>query len=140
MDHNYISIVLADDHKIIRASWKALLENDSRFRVVADCHNGDHVIDQVRKLRPDILIVDITLSPENGFQVTRQVAAEFPQIGIIGLSVNNQPKYAIKMTELGARGYLTKTSTLEEIIQGITEVHKGNIYICEEVRKHMPAL
>lgn len=139
MDHTCISIVLADDHKIIRASWKALLENDPRFRVVADCHNGEQALDHVRNLRPDILLIDITLSPDNGFHVARLVAAEFPAVGVIGLSVNNQPKYAIKMVELGAKGFLTKTSSLDEIIHGITEVHKGNLYICEEVRKHMPA-
>lgn len=139
MDRTYISIVLADDHQIIRASWKALLENDPRFRVVADCHNGEKVIDYVRSLHPDILLVDITLSPNNGFSVARRVAEEFPSVGVIGLSVNNQPKYAIKMVGLGARGYLTKTSPLEEIIHGITEVHKGHTFICEEVKRHMPA-
>jgi two-component system invasion response regulator UvrY len=64
---------------------------------------------------------------------------DVPSVKVIGMSVNNQPKYAIKMIELGARGYLTKTSSWEEINEGIKKVYDGTIYICEEVRKHIPS-
>jgi two-component system, NarL family, invasion response regulator UvrY len=134
-----IRIILADDHKLVRESWKALLENNPGFRVVADCENGVDAVQQAKQLLPDIMLVDINMSPGNGFSVTRQLTEELPSVRVIGLSVNNQPKYAVKMVELGARGYLTKTSSLEEITHGIREVHKGNIYICEEIRKHLPA-
>ena len=95
----------------------ALLENNPRFRVVADCDNGaDAAIEQAKQLLPDIMLVDINMTPDNGFKVTERVAAELPSVKIIGISVNNQPKYAIKMIELGARGYLTKTSSLKKSI------------------------
>lgn len=132
-----IRIILVDDHKMIRESWKELLENNPQFKIVADCDNGRAAIDQAKALMPDIMLVDINMSPENGFDVARQLARELPSICVIGLSVNNQPKYAVRMVELGARGYLTKTSSLEEISHGILEVYNGNIYICDEVRKHM---
>jgi two-component system invasion response regulator UvrY len=138
MSSAQIRIILVDDHKMIRESWRTLLENNPRFKVIADCDNGLSAIGQARELMPDIMLVDINMRPENGFDVARHVNREFPSIRVIGLSVNNQPKYAIKMIELGARGYLTKTSSLEEIIHGINEVYNGNVYICEEVRKHMP--
>ena len=134
-----IRIILADDHKIVRESWKALLEHKPGFRVVADCNNGADAVQQAKQLLPDIMLVDINMTPGNGYAVTSQVAAELPSVRVIGLSVNNQPKYALKMVALGARGYLTKTSSLEEISHCIREVHNGNIYICEEIRKHLPS-
>jgi len=138
MSKEPIRIILVDDHKLVRKSWKTLLENNPRFLVVADCDNGHSAIKQAEDLLPDIMLVDINMSPLNGFMVTEQVLEKIPGIKIIGLSVNNQAKYANKMVALGARGYLTKTSPLEEINQGIIEVHDGNLYICEEVKRHMP--
>jgi len=84
------------------------------------------------------MLVDINMSPLNGFELTKRVAEELPAVKVIGLSVNNQPKYAIRIVKMGARGYLTKSSTLEEINHGILEVYKGNIYFCEEIKKHLP--
>jgi len=76
--------------------------------------------------------------PVNGFAVTEQVMETHPSIKIIGLSVNNQPKYASKMTELGARSYLTKTSTIQETSHAILKVHRGEFDICKEIRRNMP--
>jgi DNA-binding NarL/FixJ family response regulator len=139
MSNEPIRIMLVDDHKIVRKSWKSLLENNPRFKVIADCDNGESAIELAEELIPDIMLVDINMSPLNGFAVTERIMETTPSIKIIGLSVNNQPKYAIRMVELGARGYLTKTSSLEEINHGIMEVHKGEFYICEEVTRNMPA-
>lgn len=137
MNAQTIRIVLVDDHKVIRDSWKLLLENNPRFKVIEDCDNSPHAIGKVSSLSPDILLVDINMSPVNGFNVTETVTKVSPSVKIIGLSVNNQPKYATRMLELGARGYLTKTSPLEEINRGIIEVYNGRIYVCEEVRGKM---
>jgi two-component system, NarL family, invasion response regulator UvrY len=133
-----IRIILVDDHKLVRQSWKMLLENNPRFHVIADCDNGESAIKEAQQLVPDIMLVDINMSPVNGFAVTERIMKTTPSIKIIGLSINNQPKYAIKMMELGARGYLTKTSPLDEIKQGIIQVYEGEIYICEEIKRHLP--
>ena len=138
MTNDPIRIILVDDHKMVRKSWKALLENNPRFRVVADCDNGDEAINKAEEFQPDIMLVDINMSPLNGFMVTEKVLDKVPSVKIIGMSVNNQPKYAGKMIALGARGYLTKTSALEEISHGIIEVYNGKVYICEEVKRLMP--
>lgn len=132
-----IRIILVDDHELVRKSWKLLLENNPRFRVIADCDSGNEAIELTRSLSPDILLVDINMSPVNGFSVTEKVRQSSPATKVIGLSVSNQPKYAQRMIELGAQGYLTKTSSLEEIHHGIEEVQKGQVYICEEVSRNM---
>ena len=87
-----IRIVLADDHQLIRESWKMLLENNPRFRVIADCSNGKDAIECARLHQPDIMLVDINMQPMNGFEVIREVSALFPEIRLIGMSVNNQPR------------------------------------------------
>lgn len=138
MTTQQIRIVLADDHHLIRESWRMLLENNPRFKVIADCANGHDAIRCISEHSPDILLVDINMQPLNGFEVVRQVVENNPSVRIIGMSVNNQPKYATRMVEMGARGFLTKTSPLNEIHHGIEEVYLGRVYICEEVRNLMP--
>ncbi|MBI3137554.1 MAG: response regulator transcription factor [Sphingobacteriales bacterium] len=138
MKEKPIRIMLVDDHPLVRASWKLLLENNPRFLVTADCSSGPSALEQLTLAKPEIMLVDINMSPMNGFKVTRSVLEKMPSVKIIGLSVHNQPKYAIRMLQLGARGFLTKTSTLEEINAGILAVHRGEMYICEEVKRNMP--
>lgn len=134
-----ISIILVDDHKLVRQLWVDLLEKNPLFKILADCETGEDAIQKTKELKPDILIVDINMSPTNGFAVTTEIIKTLPSVKIIGLSVNNQPKYALRMLELGAKGYFTKTSSLNEITKGILEVYNGNNYICEEVKKLMPS-
>jgi len=129
--------MLVDDHKIVRESWKMLLENNPKFEIIADFNNGEEALEYIQKLAPDIMLVDINMSPMNGLQLTEKVIQLMPDVRILGLSVNNLPKYATRILELGGWGYLTKTSSLEEITHGILEVHNGRQYICEEVRKRM---
>lgn len=135
MNYPPIRIILVDDHKVVRTSWKILIENNPRFNVVAEFENGTAALENAALLQPDILMVDINMSPLNGFEVTSLFKDSYPAIKVIGISVNNYPKYAEKLLELGARGFITKTSSLEEIQHGILEVYRGGIYICEEVRK-----
>ncbi len=137
MNNAPIRIIMVDDHHLVRNSWKKALETNPDLLVVADFDNGHDAIEQAREFVPDIMIVDINMKPINGFIVTEKVLEKVPSIKVIGLSVHNQVKYANKMIASGARGYLTKTSALEEVIHCIMEVQKGNLYICEEVKMRM---
>lgn len=139
MENDSIRIILVDDHKLIRESWKMLLEKNSDIEVIADCDNGYRALELSTDLLPDILLVDINMSPINGFSLTEKITETLPSIKVIGLSVSNQPKYASKMIQLGAKGYLTKTSSLEEIQRGIKEVCSGEIYICDEIKSQIAA-
>jgi DNA-binding NarL/FixJ family response regulator len=122
---------------MVRESWKMLLENNPRFQVVADCDNGFAAIEFAKDLKPDIILVDINMTPLNGFNITEKIMELTSSVKIIGFSVSNKSRYATRMLELGAKGYLTKTSPLGEIHQGIIIVHEGEFYICEEIKKHM---
>ena len=138
MSNSPIRIVLVDDHKIVRDSWRLLLENNPRFNIIADFDNGRDAIQHAKDHVPDIMLLDINMAPLNGFDVTETVTRNSPAVKIIALSVNNQPRYAVRMLALGAKGYLTKTSSLEEINHAILEVHRGETYVCNEIRPHMP--
>jgi two-component system invasion response regulator UvrY len=137
-DKNPIRFILVDDHDLVRKTWRTILEENPDFTVVADCDNGNTAIELAQKHVPDIMLVDIDMAPVNGFVVAEKILESMPSIKIIGLSINNTIKVATKMLKSGASGYLTKTTPLPEAIHGIMEVYKGNIYICDEIRKQMP--
>lgn len=138
MNKGPIRIMLVDDHPAVRRSLKILLETNPLFEVIADYEDGRSAIEQAGLLIPDIMLVDINMSPVDGFAVTEAVMKKNPSVKIIALSINNQVKFATQMLESGAKGYLTKTSPPKEIIKSIIEVHNGQVYICDEIRKMMP--
>lgn len=137
MNLNKLKIILVDDHRLVLESWKLLLENNSRFIIVAECENGQDAITICRELKPDIILMDINMSPINGFETTKKILSENPFFKIIGISVNNQPSYATKMLELGGKGFVTKGSPFDELTTAILKVHNGGKYICEEIKRQM---
>jgi DNA-binding NarL/FixJ family response regulator len=137
MNSEKISIVIVDDHQIMRETWRLILEQDDRFLIVAECTGGQEAIKAANDLTFDIMLMDINMRPVNGFEATRKILHKHPSLKIIGMSVNNRPSYARNMLALGARGFVTKDSSKEEMIYAITCVHDGETYICEDVRKRM---
>ncbi len=137
MSNETIRVILVDDHPAVRLSIQLLLETNPVIDLVAVCEDGHEAINQVILHKPDILLVDINMSPLNGYDVTETVLVAVPALKVIGFSINNQPKFAIQLLELGAHGYLTKTSPHKEILQGIIDVHNGQLYICHEIRSVM---
>lgn len=139
MAKDKIRVVIVDDHQMVRETWKMILQQDERLDIIAECASGSEAIDCASSLLPDIMLMDINMSPVNGFEATRKILKTCPQIKIIGLSINNQPGYARNIMQLGAKGYMTKNSTKEEMIQSIIEVHNGKTFICKEVQDRMNA-
>src|SRR5580765_6529203 len=129
-----ISILIADDHKLIRDTWSFILNTDNRFKVVAECSNGEEAIEQAKQKRPQIVLMDINMTPVSGLEATRQIRKVSPGSKIIGVSMHSQPAYAKKMLQVGARGYVTKNSSREEMFKAIMEVFKGNKYVCDEIK------
>lgn len=129
-----INILIADDHKLIRETWTFILNSDPRFHVVAECGDSEEVVDVARQKRPHIVLMDINMAPMNGFDATEKIRKVSPSSKIIGVSMHSQPAYAKKMLQIGARGYVTKNSSKEEMYKAIIEVYKGNKYVCEEIK------
>ncbi|MBC7946559.1 MAG: response regulator transcription factor [Chitinophagaceae bacterium] len=129
-----IRVLLVDDHELVLESWKLLLDNDKRFTVIAQCSNGEDAVEQAKLLTPDVILMDINMEPINGFEATQRIASATPTIKIIGVSANNNPRYATKLLKLGGKGFVTKTSAFEELKTAIQKVHLGEDYICHELR------
>lgn len=135
-----VSILIADDHKLIRETWSYILNNDPRFEVVAECGDSEHAVEVARTKRPQIILMDINMTPISGFEATEKIRKVSPASKIIGVSMHSQPAYAKKMLQIGARGYVTKNSSKEEMIKAILEVQSGNKYICDEIKNNISEL
>jgi DNA-binding NarL/FixJ family response regulator len=132
---NYkITILIVDDHKLIRDTWSFILNSDERFQVIAETDSGKNAIELADSNHPDIILMDINMTPMNGFEATKEIRRISPASKIIGVSMHSQPAYAKKMLQVGAVGYITKNSSKEEMITAISEVARGNKYICNEVK------
>jgi DNA-binding NarL/FixJ family response regulator len=129
-----ITILIADDHKLIRETWSFILSKDPRFEVIADCGNAELAVEVAKMHRPDIVLMDINMTPISGFEATEMIRKFSPNSKVIGVSLHSQPAYAKKMLQLGAMGYVTKNSSREEMMKAIVEVHSGKKYICEEIK------
>ena len=132
-----ISVLIADDHKLIRETWSYILNNDSRFEVIAECGDSEQAVEMSRVKRPQIVLMDINMMPISGFEATERIRKVSPLSKVIGVSMHSQPAYAKKMLQIGARGYVTKNSSKEEMIKAIMEVHNGNKYVCDEIKNNI---
>lgn len=129
-----ISIMIVDDHTLIRETWSFLLGRNEGFEVIAEVGEGQRAIELARDKRPNIVLLDINMTPINGFDVLKMIRKLSPGSKVIAVSMHSQPAYAKKMLRLGARGYVTKNSPRQEMMDAIEEVYKGNVYVCQEVK------
>lgn len=129
-----ITILLVDDHKLIRESWSFILNIDSRFQVIGATSDAKEAVRIVKEKMPDIVLMDINMTPVNGFEVTKLVRKYAPSSKIIGMSMHSMPAYARRMLQMGAMGYVTKNSSKDELLSAIIEVNNGKRYVCDEVK------
>jgi DNA-binding NarL/FixJ family response regulator len=130
-----IHILIADDHLLLREAWSMILRKDHRFMIIGNCSNSMQAVKLSRKLKPDILLLDINMSPYNGIEAAQKIRGISPETRIIALTMSNDPAYAKKMFQLGAMGYVTKNSSIEEMTEAILTVSGGNTYVCNEMKE-----
>jgi two-component system, NarL family, invasion response regulator UvrY len=129
-----ISIMIIDDHTLIRESWRSMLGALENMEVIAECGDGRLAGELAKNMRPDVVLLDVNMQPMDGFKVAKVIRMLSPLSKIIGLSMRSEPANVKKFLRLGAKGYVTKNSPREEMIHAIEEVNRGNTYICAEVR------
>ena len=130
-----IRVVITDDHQIYREAACTVLETDPRIEVTGTCAGGPETLEWLRKDIPDIILMDVQMNPMNGIETTRRVTRDFPSVRVIGFSIETGSGIVEKMLEAGARGYVTKTSPREEILEAVRIVYEGKKYICREIRE-----
>lgn len=129
-----ISLLLIDDHKMIRESWSIILSADARFKIVGETSDVELAVQLAKTHIPDIVLMDINMAPVNGFEATKLLLRDLPDLRIVAISMHSMPAYARRMFQMGARGYVTKNSSKDELVAAILEVKAGNKYICEEIK------
>lgn len=125
-----IRILLVDDHHVVREGLRSYLRRHSQFDVIGEAGDGKEAVSMARKLRPDVMLLDVNLPLINGFAATELIHGESPQIRILVLSVHKNPEYVRKIMKLGARGYILKDASPVEVIHGIETVSHGGIFFC----------
>jgi len=128
-----IKLIIVDDHFHVRQAWSWVLSQVPRLNVIAQCANGQEAIEAAKNLRPDVILMDINMTPVNGIEATRSIREFAPDMKIIGVSVQAERSYVNEMLRNGANGYVTKNSPSTEMVIAIDEVLAGKTYICEEI-------
>lgn len=124
-----IRLVIADDHAVFRSGLRALLERENDFEVVGETGSGEEAIQLAGSVDFDLLLLDIGMPDLAGPRVAEQVLAQQPDLGIVVLTMYEQEDYLRELLEIGARGYVLKKSTGQELGQAIRAVHRGDSYI-----------
>ena len=123
------TILLAEDHHVVRQAFKVLLEDDSDWLVVGEAANGLDTVALAEQLQPDILLVDLMMPGINGLEVTRQVSRLSPETRVVVLSMHSDEAYVLEALRNGAVGYVLKGSTAMELMQAMREVREGRRYL-----------
>jgi len=127
------TVLLADDHKIVRDGLRALLEQEDDMDVVGEAENGRDAVRLARDLKPNVIVMDISMPDLNGMEATRQVCRRCPQTRVMALSVHADRRFVTEMLKAGAAGYLLKDCAFEELVRGIRTVVDGNTYLSPRV-------
>ncbi len=130
-----ITVLLAEDHTIVREGLRRLLEAESDIEVVGEAETGRQAVNLARELVPDVIVMDIAMPSLNGMEATRQIRAVLPDIKILILSAHSDDAYVERVTEIGVSGYLVKQTSSHFLAEAIREVHKGNLFFSPSIAK-----
>ena len=128
-----IRVILADDHTLVRAGIRALLEKLPGVEVVGEADDGREVLNLVRQRRPDVVLMDITMPGLNGLEAAARIAKEFPDVRVIILSMHNNEEYYWRALKAGAAGYLLKKAATTELEAALQQVTRGEVYLSQEI-------
>jgi DNA-binding NarL/FixJ family response regulator len=138
MNSSPVRIILADDHTLVRAGIRALLEKLSGVQVVGEADDGREVLKLVATLRPDVVLIDIAMPGLNGLEATARLAKEFPDVRVIILSMHHNEEYVWRALEAGANGYLLKKAATAELATALQRVAQKEIYLSREISSRLP--
>ena len=128
-----VRIIIADDHKIMRDGLRNMLEKEPGMEVIADAKNGREAVRLAEQLRPDILIMDISMDDLNGMDATRSIVDKGLGTKIVALSMHADKRFVAGMFEAGAMAYLLKDCAYDELLQAIRQVTGGRTYLCSMI-------
>ena len=128
-----ITVFLADDHAMFREGLKLLIEAKPDIKVIGEASNGRAAVREVARLQPDVVLMDVFMPELNGLEATGELSQRCPSVKVIILSMHTTNEHVFRALKAGARGYVLKEMTGEEIIKAIRAVHVGKRYLCESI-------
>ena len=132
-----INVLLVDDHDLVRTGIKRMLEDVSGIRVVGEANNGEEAVKLGRKLKPQVVLMDVKMPGIGGFEATRKLLRVDPDLKVLIVTICNNDLYPARLLQVGASGYLTKGASMEEMVQAIRAVHSGQRYISPEIASRL---
>lgn len=132
-----IKVLLADDHSIVRAGLRRLVEESDDMEVVAEAADGSEAIRKIREDRPDVAVIDLSMPQIDGLEVIGRIHPEFPDLPIIVLTMHAENQYVVRAIEAGAMGYITKQSAPEMLVKAIRKVVGGARYLTDDAAESL---
>lgn len=132
-----ITVLIVDDHELVRAGIRSLLSGVNGIKVVGEAANGEDAVKLAREKHPNVILMDVRMPGFGGLEATRKILRIDPDIKVIALTVYGEEPFPSKLLQAGAAGYLTKGSGLDEMVQAIHSVHHGKRYISPEVAQQL---
>ncbi len=139
MTAHKITVLLADDHTLVRQGFRALLSAEPDIVVVGEAETGRRAVQLATELRPDVIVMDLAMPSLNGMEATRQIVKQVPEVKVLILSSYADDEYLEQATEAGAAGYLLKQATVSEVLRAIREVSKGKSYFSPAITETLIA-
>lgn len=130
-----IRVLLADDHAILRAGLRALLETEADMEVVGEAATGDEAIELARALRPNVVVMDLSMPGLGGLDATRRIAALGQRTRVLVLTVHAEEEYLFPVLDAGGSGYVTKTSADRDLVDAIRAVARGEVFLYPHAQK-----
>ncbi len=137
MSVHKITVLLADDHTVVRQGLRALLQAEEDIEIVGEAETGRHAIQMAKKLLPDVAVIDIAMPLLNGLEATRQITREIPSTKVLILSSYGDDEYVHQLSEAGATGYLVKQTAANDLLKAIREAYKGNTFFSPSISKRL---
>jgi two-component system invasion response regulator UvrY len=130
-------LFLVDDHRMMIDMWGTLLNADPNFEVVGHAFDGESAFDGIKIAMPNVILMDITLPGISGIELTKTIKEKFPNVKVLGVSMHTNILLIKQLLLNGASGYVSKTSSFEEMSSAITMVNNGSRYICKDVKDYI---
>jgi len=132
-----ISVLLTDDHALVRSGIRRLLEDSNRISIIGEAESGEEGVKLARELEPDVILMDVNMPGIGGVEACRRILQRNPKQKIIVLTIHNEQTFPKRMLEIGARGYLTKECGFDEMLTAINQVYNGSAYIAPSIAQQL---
>jgi two-component system, NarL family, nitrate/nitrite response regulator NarL len=131
----HITVLLAEDHTIVREGFRKMIELEGDFEVIGEAQDGRAAVALTKKLHPDVVLMDIAMPLLNGLEATRQICKDLPGTKVLMLSAHNDDAYVAKATESGAKGFLLKQTSAHDVCRAIREIHAGKTFYSPSISR-----